>query len=53
LIPVEQVEGVPFTEGRLLLRDTPRLHGDPLHELLDRLRKRLTHSNTVASSPVR
>jgi len=25
LIPVEQVEGVLFTEGRLLVRDTPRL----------------------------
>jgi hypothetical protein len=48
LISVEQVEGVLFTKGRLLLRDPPRLQGDPLHELLDRLRKRLTHSNTVA-----
>ena len=48
LIPVEQVEGVLFTEGRLLVHDTPRLHGDPLHELLDRLRRRPTHNDTVA-----
>jgi hypothetical protein len=48
LIPVEQVEGVIFAEGRLLIRDAPRLRGDQLHELLDRLRKRPTHPNTVA-----
>lgn len=48
LIPVEQVEGVLFVEGRLLIRDTPRLHGDQLHELLDRLRMWPTHNNTVA-----
>ena len=40
LIPSDQVEEIIFAEGRLVLRETPRLRGDHLHALLARLRKR-------------
>jgi hypothetical protein len=40
LIQTDQVEDIIVAEGRLVLRDTPRLRGDHLHELLARLRHR-------------
>ncbi len=40
LIPTDQVDEIVLAEGRLIVRDTPRLHDDHLHELIARLRKK-------------
>jgi hypothetical protein len=40
LIPSDQVEEIIFAEGRLVLREAPRLRPDHLHELIARLRKK-------------
>jgi len=40
LIPTDQVDEIILAEGRLILRDTPRLHDDHFHELIARLRKK-------------
>jgi hypothetical protein len=48
LIPIEQVEDVRVTEGRVFVRSAPLLTGDLLAELVGRLRRAL-HSDQAAS----
>jgi hypothetical protein len=48
LIPIEQVEEVRLTEGRVFVRSAPALTGDLLAELVDHLRRAL-HINQAAS----
>jgi hypothetical protein len=43
LIPIEAVEEISLAEERLLIRTTPRLQDDYVHELVNRLRKALHH----------
>jgi hypothetical protein len=40
LIPSDQVTDIVVAEGRLVLRDTPRVGDHRLHELLARIRNR-------------
>jgi hypothetical protein len=47
LIPIEQVEDVRVTEGRVLVRSAPLLSGDLLAELVGRLR-RVLHSDPAS-----